>query len=377
MSKINLIRAYLKKPVRIKNFISGYARKILLQTKLNEIIDPDSFPKTLFINLTNTCNAHCKMCQYESSGRLNNNVERLSLDNIKKLIDEVAHFSPNISFVGGGEPLTHPQVAEIVSYTHSKKLFVGLTTNGLLLKEKALDLANAGIDYVTVSLDGPPDIHNKVRGVQNCYEKAIEGIKEIKKHKKIIVQTATTLFDMNYDHVMTLFKNLSTLDVDAKFGALLMNFSNNKQINEHNDKFSSLFYANSIPYDNVDSDKIDFKKIENIIKKSKKDFGVIWEYEPKDEKDLNKYFLEPDQRMHKEPVRCPWLFATITNTGNVVFCIDVVNSDGLVLGNIKETSFKEIWLGEKNQKFRKILKAKGGLPVCNRCCAHLNPWNGI
>lgn len=377
MSKLDLVKAYLKKPKRVKSFISGYGRKVLLQTGIYKLLPMSYYPKTMFINLTNTCNAHCKMCQYESSNRLNTNVEQLSLEDIKKLVNEMAPYSPNISFVGGGEPLTHKGIVDIVKYIHSKGLFVGLTTNGLLLKEYAKDLALAGLDYVTVSLDGPAEIHNKIRGVKNCYEKAIEGIKEIKKHGNVIVQTSTTVFDMNYDKILDLLKDLSGCPIDVKFGALMMNFINVDQVKKHNMSCGGFFKAEAINYDSLDLGSIDTDIFLGMMETAEKEYGMMWMYRPRTKKDLTDYFTNADKLIHKEQVRCPWLYATITNTGNVVFCIDVVNNDGMVLGNFKERSFKAVWNGDKANEFRRFLEKNERFHVCSRCCAYINPWNGL
>ena len=377
MSKLNLVKAYLKKPKRVKGFILGYGRKILLQTGVYKLLPMSYYPKTLFINLTNTCNAHCKMCQYESSGRLNTNVEQLSLDDIKKLVDEVAPYSPNISFVGGGEPLTHKNIVEIVRYIHSKGLFVGLTTNGILLKDYAKDLALAGLDYVTISLDGPAEVHNKIRGVNNCYQKAIEGIKEIKKYGNVIVQTSTTVFDMNYDKIPALLKELSELPIDAKFGALMMNFTNSEQVRKHNMSCGKFFTAETINYNALDLGSIGADVFLKMMQTAEKEYGMIWMYSPKSKNELTEYFANADTLIHKERVRCPWLYSTITNTGNVVFCIDMVANDGMILGNFKKQSFKDIWNGNRAKEFRKFLEKNERFHVCSRCCAYINPWNGL
>jgi len=377
MSKLDLVKAYLKKPKRVKSFILGYGRKVLLQTGAYRFLPMSYYPKTMFINLTNTCNAHCKMCQYESSNRLNTNVEQLSLEDIKKLVDEMSPYAPNISFVGGGEPLTHKKIVEIVAYVHSKGLFVGLTTNGILLKEYAKDLALAGLDYVTVSLDGPADIHNKIRGVNNCYQKAVEGIKEIKKYDGVIVQTSTTVFDMNYNKISELLKDLSTLRIDAKFGALMMNFINSEQVRKHNINCGQFFKAEPINYNYLNSDTIDTDDFIRMMEVTEKEYGMIWMYRPKTKQELTEYFANADKLIHKERVRCPWIYATVTNTGNVVFCMDVVNNNGLVLGNIKKQSFKDIWNGNKVKEFRKFLEKNERFHVCSRCCAYINPWSGL
>jgi len=377
MPKLRIARTYLQKPARVRSFASGYLRKWALSSGLHKLFNLPTYPKTLFINLTNVCNVHCKMCQYESSNRLNTNIKALTLADIKKLIDDVKDTHPNISFVGGGEPLCNPDVVKIVEYIHAQGLFVGLTTNGLLLEKMADDLIAAGIDYVTVSLDGPSAIHDQIRGREGCFAAALRGIQAVKKHKGVIVQIATTVFDLNYRHILELFEILSTLPIDARFGALMMNFVGAQQIELHNKLYPSLFSAQLIKYDNVLQERPKPDELLRLMDTATKKFGVIWAYRPRNAKEVEEYFTRPETYLNHSPVRCPWLYSTVTNEGKLVFCIDVVPCDGVMLGNFKESSFKSVWTGEKAREFRQILERDKRLPVCSRCCAHLNPWNGL
>ena len=62
------------------------------------------------------------------------------------------------------EPLLHPRIDEIVRMIAGRGHHVDLVTNGLLLAEKAAELAAAGIDTIHVSLDGPEEVHDRIRG---------------------------------------------------------------------------------------------------------------------------------------------------------------------------------------------------------------------
>jgi radical SAM protein with 4Fe4S-binding SPASM domain len=63
---------------------------------------------------------------------------------------------------------------------------------------------------------------------------------------------------------------------------------------------------------------------------------------------------------------CPvaWYFAQVEPDGEVTFCGDFPD---YFIGNVRKQSFREIWTGEKAQRFRAKL-AKEPLPICARCC---------
>lgn len=96
--------------------------------------------------------------------------------------------------VAGGEPLIHPQIREIVGGLISRKKFVYLCTNALLLRRK-LDLFEPS-DYLTLSihLDGVEKHHDACVNRQGTYEAAVASIKEAKR-RGFRVTTNTTVFE--------------------------------------------------------------------------------------------------------------------------------------------------------------------------------------
>ena len=63
---------------------------------------------------------------------------------------------------------------------------------------------------------------------------------------------------------------------------------------------------------------------------------------------------------------CPvaWYFAQVEPDGEVTFCGDFPD---YFIGNVRKSSFREIWTGEKASRFRQKL-AREPLPICARCC---------
>jgi radical SAM protein with 4Fe4S-binding SPASM domain len=83
----------------------------------------------------------------------------------KKIVDD----NPQLDFLHltfAGEPLLHPRILDMIHYTKSKGLRVGLVTNATLL-EKAVtqQIISSGLDVITFSVDGVDNTFEKVRGV--------------------------------------------------------------------------------------------------------------------------------------------------------------------------------------------------------------------
>jgi len=88
-------------------------------------------PVHIQLSPTNACNLSCKFCSCSDRDKK----KQLSLEEIKWVLDVCAERGAKaMTITGGGEPLLHPQINEILRYADKKKIEVGLVTNGILFK---------------------------------------------------------------------------------------------------------------------------------------------------------------------------------------------------------------------------------------------------
>jgi hypothetical protein len=104
--------------------------------------------------------------------------ENLNFELFKRIIGDVRVFFPVIAF-NLTEPLLNKHIARYVNYTSKNKLNCDLTTNGYLLEEHAEELVKASLSVLNVSIDGTSDIHNRIRGVADSFERASKGISAV------------------------------------------------------------------------------------------------------------------------------------------------------------------------------------------------------
>src|SRR5574341_739283 len=115
-----------------------------------------AIPRILFTNapmdaqliITRRCNLSCGYCsEYDSTS------EPVPFDDLRRRIDVLHELgSANITLLGG-EPLMHPQVAELVAYAGTKSN-TSIVTNGFLLRSATIQSLNeAGLNNLTVSID--------------------------------------------------------------------------------------------------------------------------------------------------------------------------------------------------------------------------------
>jgi hopanoid biosynthesis associated radical SAM protein HpnH len=148
------------------------------------------YPLVLMLEPLFRCNLACAGCgkiQYPAHVLKQN----LSPEECFRAVDECG--APMVS-IPGGEPLMHPQIAEIVDGLVARKKYIYLCTNALLLKEK-LDLFTPS-KYLTFSvhMDGERENHDFSVCREGGFDAALDGMKEALR-RGFRVTTNTTLFD--------------------------------------------------------------------------------------------------------------------------------------------------------------------------------------
>ena len=96
--------------------------------------------------------------------------------------------------IPGGEPLMHPEIAEIVQGLVARKKYIYLCTNALLLKEKIGLFKPSKYLTFSVHLDGQREHHDLSVCREGGYDQAVAGIREAVA-RGFRVTTNTTLFD--------------------------------------------------------------------------------------------------------------------------------------------------------------------------------------
>lgn len=130
---------------------------------------------SLRISVTQRCNLKCFYCHRE--GETSPSGE-MTPEEIGRLVAIAESLGMRKLKITGGEPLLRDDIVEVVSACNPHMKEVSITTNGILLKEKATDLLEAGMDRVNVSLDTvDPDTYGKITGV-DALPSVLAGIEE-------------------------------------------------------------------------------------------------------------------------------------------------------------------------------------------------------
>jgi len=148
------------------------------------------YPLVLMLEPLFRCNLACAGCgkiQYPAHILK----RQLTPEECFKAVDECG--APMVS-IPGGEPLLHPQIAEIVEGLVARKKYIYLCSNALLLKEKIHLFKPSKYLTFSIHLDGQREHHNMSVCLEGGYDKAFEGVREAV-IRGFRVTTNTTLFD--------------------------------------------------------------------------------------------------------------------------------------------------------------------------------------
>jgi len=155
----------------------------------------DNNIKMLVLQVTQQCNFRCEYCVY-SGNYLNrtHSSKRMSISTALKGIDFLIshsknHDEINIAFYGGEPLLEFNFIKECIDYAEKKadgkKVTFSMTTNGSLLTDEIVEFLYKHDVELTVSLDGPKEIHDNHRKLasnnRGSFDKVINNIINIEK----------------------------------------------------------------------------------------------------------------------------------------------------------------------------------------------------
>ena len=323
------------------------------------------WPEQISLVVTDNCNFRCHMCQFaysDSPGYRLGKVGHMQPEVFYKLMDEMPGW-PYVSFTGG-EPLLNPYIIDYVAYAHAKRHATTLTTNGWCLAKQAQALCSTGLDLLVVSVDGPPEIHNRIRG-ERAFEHLTEGLSAILHlPKRPLVFLNMAISDYNYDQLITMYDIAIQAGVDGiNFNHLWM--QTHEVVHAFNAKFASIFDADEVAWD-VHPESVNVKQLadalDTIKRRNWRHRLIVTEAPFLSRSEIETWYKQPSQPVKWTTTRCAWYRIRVWPDGNVKACRD------WSVGNIAQDNVKDIWNGPQLCGFRRLLAARGTLPICARCC---------
>ncbi len=312
--------------------IEKYSKLMTAPHRMDLIVAPMS------VNSKRVCPLECSCC-YADAHEMMDIDQPLPTEDWKNIIDRCREERiPMLTFTGG-EPLTRPDIVELVA--HASWFVTRLNTNAFhLTEEMAEALHNASLDGIQITLySSDPTIHDDLVGRPGAWDKTVTGIKNALK-AGLSVSINTPLVERNRDYASTL------------------RFAHSLGI--HCVGCSSLIPTGGAQEQIATGKALSPEELKNILKEAVtlcKELEMEISF-------TSPGWLESQEILDLGLPSAPVCGACLSNmaiapNGQVVPCQSWLN--GLALGDMRTTSWKNIW---NHPECKKIRSNSAGKPQC-------------
>jgi radical SAM protein with 4Fe4S-binding SPASM domain len=280
-------------------------------------------------HLTERCNLRCHHC-YQQRRK----PKEMTVGELKQEIDGATEMlmawedeydislSPSIHFTGG-EPFLYKGMWNVITHARQSGYKVAILTNGCLItKEDAGKASALGIADIQISIEGPPDIHDGIRG-PGSFTAATEGARLLIDAGNC-VSANMTLSRLNINSVE------ETADIAKDAGFSGIGFSRLVPCGSGENLLDSLLDPQEI--------KTAYQKILALnnhsfeVASGDPLAGVLSGFRP-----------SPESELALSGCSAGFSGVTITSDGSVMPCRRI----GIKIGNLRKTSLRQIWSTSK------------------------------
>ena len=333
----------------------------------------DRLPIGAVYEATMRCNLHCEFCyvgdllNIEGEWR-----QELTLEGLTRAFPDHAGFQISLT---GGEIFMRKDIMSVLDLFREKGYACGyLTTNGTIISEERAealaDLAAAGfLKHISVSIDGPGELHDAARGLKGTFERTCAGLRRLqeaarRKHAPLRVSINTTVAHESLDALDQMVDVAEQLAVDA-IGLNHLMYSTPEEVAETvrligaPDASAIATYVTADPGLDI---AVVRKKVAALEEKCRRK-NILFDFRPKVHPQLIDNYYTPGAKLEG---RClyPFLHARVSFSGKVYFCPFI----RIEVGDLTQSSLEEVWNSEKYVGMRRALVENGIFPVCRRCC---------
>lgn len=276
-------------------------------------------PVQISIEPTNICNFKCSFCNQSNPNHFKaRQAGSIKIDDYEHILNRIKNECKDIKIISltlDGEPVLHKDLAEMIKKTNQKGFFVRFSSNGSKIDHNFLERTKDLSYLISIDFSLDKDGFEKHRGNNGSWYLVDNNLKEI-----------INYFNINKGLHLEIFEN------SAYYTGLNTALSNLKLMKEHYGKMPRLTYG--------------LRRYHKIINGDTQTFPN------------NKYY------------GCfyPWTSLTITWNGDVVTCCRDLDGK-YILGNIFQSSIRDIWNGQKYLHLREAILKQNlqSIPSCRSC----------
>ncbi len=269
----------------------------------------------LYFELTGACNLLCKHCYVFTTEKMRERPDLLTPDLIEAAVETAIPLGLRTLTFTGGEIFLRKDIREILDRCSRFPVKICLLTNLTLVKEEHIAwLAKLPIQYISTSIDGFEDTHDRFRGRSGAYTKTMKVLTKLRL-AGVPVKVSVTVGKHNIDHAAELFAYFDSLSIPSSI-AKIASIGRGKQIDISDSDELERSYTSLL------SERLG-RELEHA---RNEDFGIP-------DQILDTYCGVGDSMLY------------IMSNGKVAFCptLNAAQGDEWVVGDLLSQSLDDIW----------------------------------
>ncbi|MEZ5318020.1 MAG: radical SAM protein [Vicinamibacterales bacterium] len=330
-------------------------------------------PAGLVYEATMRCNLTCEFCyvgdllNIEGEWR-----QELPLDTLRRAFPDADGLRVSLT---GGEIFMRKDILDVMDVFRDKGYVCGfLTTNGTIISDERAEalarLAEQGfLKHISVSIDGPGELHDKARGVKGTFERTAAGLRRLQEAARrrgapLRVSINTTVAHESLDALDRMVDVAGELGVDA-IGLNHLMYSTPEEVAETAAIVGAADPSLISTYvtDDPGLDRARVRTQVDRLREKCRAAGLRFDMRPKVGPAILDDYYTPGAPLAG---RClyPFLNARVSFSGKAYFCPFI----RVEVGDLTTQTLEEVWTGERYVELRRRLVEHGLFPVCRRCC---------
>jgi MoaA/NifB/PqqE/SkfB family radical SAM enzyme len=333
----------------------------------------DRLPGGVVYEATMRCNLKCEFCYVGDLLNLEGEWrEELTVDALRKAFPAKKGLHVSLT---GGEVFVRKDIEEVFDLFRQKGYACGyLTTNGTAITESRAaalaDLALAGfVRHISVSIDGPGDLHDAARGVKGTFERTATGLRRLQAAARatrapLKISINTTVTRESLDALDRMAEVAEELGVDA-LGVNHLMYATPDEVDQtlkilgETDRRLIATFVTTDPGVSPAAVAAKMSALEAACRERR----IRFDYRPKVHQPLIEGYYTPGTPLGG---RClyPFLNARVGYSGKVYFCPFI----RIEVGDLAVSTLEEAWNSPRYVDVRRRLLERELFPVCRRCC---------
>jgi Fe-coproporphyrin III synthase len=304
------------------------------------------------------CNCRCVMCDI---WKANNEKKEIASGELRRHIAAFEKLGVREVVLSGGEPLMHSNLWELCRLLNDAGIAITLLSTGLLLDKHAREIVQF-CNNVIISVDGSPEIHDRIRNIPHGHSKMQSGISALRTLEPGFRVTGRCVVQrQNFFDFIPMVRSARAIGLDQI--SFLAADVTSTAFNHGGDKVPDNGISLSA------SETVEFQKIlaDSFVElREEYATGFIAENPIKILR-IARYYRALNRLDSFPTVHCnaPWVSAVIESNGDVMPCYF-----HKPYGNIYDHELEAILNGPGAVAFRKSLKVANN-EICERCVCSL------